>query len=786
MTVLSARAMYARNRSRSRSAWRWPSVALPASVAKALEPTAALLLDMAAGALLSRAALYGDGAPFAVAWMAARLLWDKWPLGTPAGIALGWLLAWQPVTLLQGWQLAVCALLLGARLLQRRIPLPAPWSMALMAGTLCLLPLPLFTAKQDMLFACVVSSVTAGVLVPAFDRVVGATRQRGRLHADDRICCLVAVMALVFGAAGFNLGGYSVGAGLAVFATVAVAWAADAGSAVVTGLCAGLALAFAGQNPLCMVSLALIGLVVPLAQGTKRAVAFTAAILANALVTVAVSPGTVVLALPCVAAGALGLMLLPNAFWMALHKMMDSELPAPATPGGVAVQWLQNSANALTAMAQTLPKPDGAEERENEQLACLLCDTCIRKRACWDEHFEATSLFMNDLLQAVREDSLTPREITQMARAHGCQRSDMIADALRGAVRAQSREDTWDMAQRQAARLAKSQLSSHAALMRSLSAMLAQCAAATPQERLAVSRALSRTPWRQATAIPYRLDGLLQITLVPPEGADETTLGQPPVEALQNALITPLTFETRWDGLVQVSEKPALRAEVGASTCPAHGQTANGDGWIAVTLPRGQQLLALSDGMGHGRQAAQESHAVLQLLKEGFEAGYTRRDLLGAVNELMRSCHGAERYATVDLCLLDLRTGDAAFEKMGACASYLIRQGKCRRLTGGTLPMGILEDVAPKSFRMRLLQDDLLVMLSDGVTDAFESDAALLKAMAALPREPEAFAEGLRREAARLQDGEPHDDMSVLAVRLAPEALEARQAKHARGGRSAG
>jgi stage II sporulation protein E len=121
---------------------------------------------------------------------------------------------------------------------------------------------------------------------------------------------------------------------------------------------------------------------------------------------------------------------------------------------------------------------------------------------------------------------------------------------------------------------------------------------------------------------------------------------------------------------------------------------------------------------------------------------------------------------------LDLTTGDAAFEKMGACASFLIRQDKCRKLSGGTLPMGILEDVSPKSFRMRLIPGDLLVMVSDGVVDSFEQEDAMLAVMAGLAQEPPAFANELLYAALRLVGEEAPDDMTVLAARVVEEVYE--------------
>lgn len=54
----------------------------------------------------------------------------------------------------------------------------------------------------------------------------------------------------------------------------------------------------------------------------------------------------------------------------------------------------------------------------------------------------------------------------------------------------------------------------------------------------------------------------------------------------------------------------------------------------------------------------------------------------------MLMCTGREMYATMDLCVCDLHSGETAFEKLGACASYIVRSGEVRAIGADTLPWG--------------------------------------------------------------------------------------------------
>ena len=177
-------------------------------------------------------------------------------------------------------------------------------------------------------------------------------------------------------------------------------------------------------------------------------------------------------------------------------------------------------------------------------------------------------------------------------------------------------------------------------------------------------------------------------------------------------------------------------------------------------------MLALSDGMGSGVSARQESHAALSLLAESLRAGYTRAQALDVVNALMLMCTGREMYATMDLCVCDLHTGETAFEKLGACVSYVVREGEVRAIGADTLPVGVLPDVESHSLRMTLQPGDVVVMMTDGVADAFPGGGEALRM--AIEKlcwlHPQAVGERLIAQA--VGEGNARDDMTVLCARV--------------------
>ena len=88
-------------------------------------------------------------------------------------------------------------------------------------------------------------------------------------------------------------------------------------------------------------------------------------------------------------------------------------------------------------------------------------------------------------------------------------------------------------------------------------------------------------------------------------------------------------------------------------------------------------------------------------------------------------------------------------------------------LESATLPLGILESLRPVTASHVLIENDVLLFLSDGITSAFPSTTDLYEVLKVLPSSnPQLLAEELLQKAVEGYGGKAMDDMTVLAVRL--------------------
>ena len=84
--------------------------------------------------------------------------------------------------------------------------------------------------------------------------------------------------------------------------------------------------------------------------------------------------------------------------------------------------------------------------------------------------------------------------------------------------------------------------------------------------------------------------------------------------------------------------------------------------------------------------------------------------------------YAEEDFATVDLTVIDRQSCRARFYKMGAATSFIMRQGRVRKIKGAALPVGIIPRLRLTHISAVLKEGDLIVMVSDGITDADRKD----------------------------------------------------------------
>ena len=179
----------------------------------------------------------------------------------------------------------------------------------------------------------------------------------------------------------------------------------------------------------------------------------------------------------------------------------------------------------------------------------------------------------------------------------------------------------------------------------------------------------------------------------------------------------------------------------------------------------GQFCAILSDGMGCGEAASALSALCANFLERLMEVGCHRSTAVKLLNQTIRqSCDMGG--TTLDLAEIDLLYGDAVFLKAGAAASYVKRGTQLFRIRSKTIPLGLLKSPDTEKTRFRLEAGDVVVLLSDGISQMPEESPALCTLLSADWGEQSLQESAGRILSAAMQEGERADDMTVALIKI--------------------
>lgn len=209
----------------------------------------------------------------------------------------------------------------------------------------------------------------------------------------------------------------------------------------------------------------------------------------------------------------------------------------------------------------------------------------------------------------------------------------------------------------------------------------------------------------------------------------------------------------------------ALQATAASSSLPADPDHPCGDSSLIREMGN-KMLVAISDGMGSGEAAAEESRRVISLMYSLISAGLPRQLALSTINAVLLSRGGEELFATADMLTIDLDTGQAEFTKLAASRSYIVRGKAVHVVEGGRLPLGILDEVEPGVRCARLRRGDVVFMMTDGVADALPEEVLSELMVVAVRSEEKDMARYLV-DAAAMRSGVRRDDMTAVCIKIA-------------------
>lgn len=215
-------------------------------------------------------------------------------------------------------------------------------------------------------------------------------------------------------------------------------------------------------------------------------------------------------------------------------------------------------------------------------------------------------------------------------------------------------------------------------------------------------------------------------------------------------------------------EEPKYMILTGFAKAVKEDENISGDNFSFLETEQKEFVCVLSDGMGSGNKAYEESEEVIDKIECLLESGFEKEKAIQMMNDTFL-IEGEERnMSTLDMCSIDLYSGKAEFFKVGAAYSLIKRDGYVEKIPSFSLPLGLFSGMEIRRQEKILLEGDYVLLFSDGVLDYYEKqegEEILKELLANVPyRNPSQIASYLMKHTLSKSQGKIGDDMTILVM----------------------
>ncbi|MCE7983880.1 MAG: serine/threonine-protein phosphatase [Caldilinea sp. CFX5] len=216
-----------------------------------------------------------------------------------------------------------------------------------------------------------------------------------------------------------------------------------------------------------------------------------------------------------------------------------------------------------------------------------------------------------------------------------------------------------------------------------------------------------------------------------------------------------------------------IEAQLAVAKINKYATEESGDTVEVVERPRGGVSLVMADGQRSGRSAKAISNIVVRkaisLLAEGVRDGAVAR----ATHDYLHLERSGKVSAELTIISVDLVTNTLVISRNARCPVLLRRQGELTWLDEASNAVGIYRHTKPSITELPLEASMSVLAFTDGVWAAGVRTGHRLDLPQLLEmidpygeRDAQTVADAILAETLRLDENRPHDDATILVVKL--------------------
>ena len=618
------------------------------------------------------------------------------------------------------------------------------------------------------------------------------------LRTEEIICIVIFSASVLTGAIGWNILGLSVGDIFSRYLVLFFSLASGASVGTTVGVVTGLIFSLSNLSNMVQISLlAFSGLLGGLLKEWKKFGASFGLIVATLLVALyAGGKENVILELTETGVAILLLLLTPK------HLIDNLAERIPGTPENtmeqqkdvrkvrdVTAQRVNQFSDVFQALSESFTltdkkAPDPPLKKDTNQIiknvTVKTCDTCFKKEYCWTKNFSRTNKLIIDLKEQLEQDEQMKYQTNnENVLKRFCVKHERVIETMLNEIEFYQANLKLKNKVRESRKFVAEQLHGVSKVMGDFARELQKERQNTLFQEEKIVEIIESIGIEVENIRIHSLEkGNIEVEVTVyliGEPQSETRIIAPILsEFLEECLVlfedeNPTVLEGRVQLLFQSAKKFAI--ETGSAHAAKGGGLISGDSFTIVELGKGKQVLAISDGMGNGVRAHEESTETLKLLHKILASGIDEKVAIRSINSVLSLRTTDEIFSTLDLAMIDLQDGRVKFLKIGSTPSFVLRGEMVKMVQGNNLPIGIVQDFDVDVIVEKLEPHDLLIMMSDGIFEGPNfiqyNDIWISKKLLGLKtRDPQEVADLLLEEVIRANDGNIHDDMTVLIAKM--------------------
>lgn len=626
--------------------------------------------------------------------------------------------------------------------------------------------------------------------------VFTSKRRNVSLKAEEMVCLVILLASVMTGMVGWTFGEMSAEHIFSRYFILLFALVGGGMLGTTVGVVTGMILSLSNQQAMLEISLlAFAGLLAGLFREGKKWGVSAGMIVGTSILALYAGPQMALWTSLQESLVAIVLFLLtPAALTRALarfipgtHENEQSQQEYARRVRDMTAKKVEQFSRVFTQLSESFASHFRRPQRDEENLQRFVadlsesaCSRCRQYEECWGSKFYQTYNGMTDLVALVElAENKGKMKVPKEWKKH-CVKSEQMLALIRDKYDTYQHDLMWQERLRETQQIVSEQLSGMSKVMMDWAFEIRRETQVLTAQEEQIQKALEDLGLSIHHVDVISLD----------EGNVEVEVTLPQNDHLESCrkIIAPLLTDIvgehitvyqkegpldEGDGFTTITLGSAQNYEVKAGVAKAAkgGRWISGDSYSYMNLGTGKYAVAISDGMGNGARAQEESQEALKLLEQLLQSGMEEQTAVKTVNAILGMRTTDEIYATVDLALVDLDTARTTFLKIGSTPSFIKRGNDVIPVTASNLPIGILQDIDVEVVTERLLPGDMLIMMTDGIYDApayaANKEAWMKRAIQEIRiRDPQGFADLLLEKAFRQRDGTIDDDMTVVVAKV--------------------